>query len=243
MKKLYLLIILISGGMYAQLGNFCNDPIVVATLPYTTSDNTANYGDNYDPPTSASVACGAGTSGNFYLSGNDVIYSITPTVSGTINIQLPSSVAWVGLFVFTNCSDIGGAPYACNCSSSAGDRVINNMIVTAGQTYYIVISSWAAPQTIAYTMNITGTAFLGVQDNVVNNTIDIYPNPVKNELIINSSLTIQEVVLFNLNGQQVLRKSVDFNKVSLSELPTGFYMIEMKDTNGAVYTKKVLKTN
>ena len=60
MKRLYLLIILISGGMYAQLGSFCNDPIVVATLPYTTSDNTANYGDNYDPPTGVPVACGAG---------------------------------------------------------------------------------------------------------------------------------------------------------------------------------------
>lgn len=243
MKKLYLLFILASGSLYAQPGNLCNDPIVITSLPYTTSDNTANYGDNYDPPTSTPILCGSGTSGNYYLTGNDVIYSITPTISGAINIQLPGSVGWVGLFVFTNCADIGAAPYACNCSPSAGDRTINNMQVTAGQTYYIVISSWAAPQTIAYTLNITGQAFLGINDTVVNNAIAIYPNPVKNELIINTTVSIQEVVLFNLNGQQVLRKSVDFNKVSLSELPAGFYMIEMKDTNGAVYTKKVLKTN
>src|SRR4051812_37924830 len=120
MKKLYLSLLFVSFGAFAQPGNLCTDPIVINTLPVSLSDNTANYGDNYDPPVATPIACGAGTAGNYYLTGNDVVYAYTPTVNGNVNIQLPNVVGWVGLFVFLECADIGTPPYACNCSSAAG---------------------------------------------------------------------------------------------------------------------------
>lgn len=61
MKKLYCYFLFASLGIFAQTGSLCTDPNVIAALPFTTSDNTSNHGDNYDPPTSASIACGAGT--------------------------------------------------------------------------------------------------------------------------------------------------------------------------------------
>src|SRR6478672_4755731 len=130
---------------HAQVGTLCTNPIVITSMPYSTTDNTANYADNYDPPTGTPISCGAGTAGNYYISGNDVIYSYTPAQNATLTLQIPGAVAWTGLFVFTSCAGIGSAPYACNCSSAAGNRTINNMAVTAGQTYYILISSWATP--------------------------------------------------------------------------------------------------
>lgn len=100
---------------------------------------------------------------------------------------MPSSVAWTGLFVFTSCAGIGSAPYACNCSSSAGTRAINNMPVTAGETYYIVISSWSTPQTIPYTLNITGT-FLGVTEVAQQKSLKLYPNPVTTILNLDTDI-------------------------------------------------------
>jgi hypothetical protein len=242
MKKIYFLFLFVATFSFAQPGNLCTDPIVISGLPFTTTDNTANYGDNYDPPTTTSIACGAGTSGNYYLGGNDVIYAYTPTSNGYISLQIPSALAWTGLFVYTSCTGIGTPPLACSCSSGAGNRVINNLSVTAGQTYFIVISSWPTPQTVAYTLNVT-TAPLDAADFSATKTIELYPNPVKNDLTINSGLNIKSITVFNINGQRMMEKTVSNNTVSLSELAVGYYLVQLTDTDGVVYSKKLLKSN
>ncbi len=240
MKKLYFYFLLISVGAFAQPGNLCTDPIVIASLPFSVSDNTANYGDNYDPPTATPIACGSGTAGNYYLGGNDVVYAYTPSVSGTVNIQFPSSVGWTGLFVFASCADIGVAPYACNCSSAAGNRTINNMSVTAGATYYIVISSWPAPQTIAYTLNVTD-ATLAV-DNAENpKSLKIYPNPVTGILNLNTDASVASVSIITVNGQRFNAKLNDQNQINVESLVTGFYILEMITDEGTTVYKNFLK--
>ncbi|WP_284652586.1 T9SS type A sorting domain-containing protein [Flavobacterium terrisoli] len=240
MNKLYTLFLFITVGMQAQPGNLCTDPIVITTLPYSTTDNTSNYGDNYDPPTGASIACGAGTAGNYYLGGNDVIYSFTPAVSGTVTIELPSSVAWTGLFVFTSCAGIGAPPYACNCSSAAGNRTISNMAVTAGTTYYIVISSWPAPQTIAYTLNVTQTT---LDNNEVSQpkSVALYPNPVRHELFLETNDIIKNVNIISVNGQRLTAKLQSNNSINVEGLSAGFYILEMTTEDGVTLHKNFIK--
>lgn len=240
MKKLYALFLLVTVGMYAQTGSLCTDPIIISSLPYTTTDNTANYGDNYDPPTATPIACGAGTSGNYYLGGNDVIYSYTPTANGTITIQLPSSVAWTGLFVFTSCAGIGAAPYACNCSSAAGNRTINDMAVTAGQTYYIVISSWPSPQTIAYTLNVTQTSLENNQIDYTESLV-LYPNPVRNQLFLDTDFAIKNVGIISVNGQRLTAQLLDNNSINVEGLSAGFYILEMTTEEGLLLHKNFIK--
>src|SRR5690606_2775638 len=67
---------------FSQVGTLCNDPIVIASLPYTTTDNTANYADNYDPDTDFWLPINGVEDeyANYYHGGNDVIYSYTPAV-------------------------------------------------------------------------------------------------------------------------------------------------------------------
>jgi hypothetical protein len=139
---------------FAQ-GSTCENPIVIGSLPYSTTDNTSNYADNYDPQTATHPACTGGTNGNYYHGGNDVIYSYTPTADTSINIRMPDVVGWTGMFVYASCADIGVSYVACSTSSAAGDREINELSVTGGQTYYILLSTWPSPQTFAYTLNIT----------------------------------------------------------------------------------------
>ena len=240
MKKLYISFLLVTAGMYAQPGNLCTEPIVITSLPFTASDNTANYGDNYDPSTATPILCGAGSSGNYYLGGNDVIYSYTAAGTGTINIEIPSSVAWTGLFVFSSCAGIGSAPYACNCSSSAGNRTISNMAVTAGETYYIVISSWPAPHTIAYTLNIT-VVNLENSDMASTKGLKLYPNPVTNILNLDTLAVIKNVSIITVNGQRIETKVVNGNQINVENLQNGFYILEVNVEEGTKIYKNFIK--
>ena len=74
-------------------------------------------------------------------------------------------------------------------------------------------------------------------------TISIYPNPSSDHKInIDSSITIDDLQLINLNGQLVLEvKNPAFNNNSytLENLPQGFYFLKLS-SNNQLLTKKVI---
>ena len=132
-------------------GLTCATPIIVGTLPYTTTDTTANYGDNA-PIEGSPGASGCGSTNN-YLNGNDVVYSFTPTFSGTINVAMTPTGTWSGIFAYSSCANIGVNCLAGVANSGSGIRTFD-LPVVAGSTYYFVISTWPAPQTTGYTLVI-----------------------------------------------------------------------------------------
>ncbi len=133
------------------LGATCEASIEVTTLPYSTTDNTSNYDNDYSGSPGAS-GCGS-TFG--YLNGDDVVYSYTAPTDGVISIDMTNNGAYSGLFVYNSCDDIGVDCAAGGVGGFAGDDVsIPDFAVTAGETYYFVISTWAAPQTTPYTLTI-----------------------------------------------------------------------------------------
>src|SRR5690606_39965458 len=89
-----------------------------------------------------------------YLGGDDVAYSYTPTSDTTITITLTPGATWSGLFVYDECADIGA-----NCLAGVANSTSNvrefELTVTAGNTYYIVVSTWPTPQSIPYNLTIT----------------------------------------------------------------------------------------
>lgn len=131
-------------------GSSCVDPHVVTELPYSATDNTANYFDAIYEGTPG----GCGTTSN-YLNGNDVVYAYTPDTDTSITVNLTPTATYAGMFIYGSCEDIGT-----NCMAgavngwSSAALSIAEFPVTAGQTYYIVISTWATPQTTAYTLDI-----------------------------------------------------------------------------------------
>lgn len=155
-KKLLLTLVALVGianfTAYAQTGFTCNNPIVITALPYQTNDNTANYGDTTDQSQPSSCA---GTTMN-YMTGNDVFYSYTPTVSGVLSIQMSPLAGWSGIFVYNGCANVGLNCVAGAANSGVGMRTIPALSVVAGQTYIIVISTNAAPQTLGYSLSIQG---------------------------------------------------------------------------------------
>src|SRR5690554_2751448 len=144
-----------------SVGEDCSAPIEIATLPYTTQDNTSNYTDN---PNIEGTPGGCGVTGS-YLNGNDVVYAYTAENDGAIIISLSGLTAnYAGIFAYADCADIGSACIAGATNSSSTADMGFELTVVEGETYYFVISTWATPQTVGYTLEIAALACPAVTD-------------------------------------------------------------------------------
>ena len=86
-------------------------------------------------------------------------------------------------------------------------------------------------------------SFLTTNTYDLENTIYIYPNPViNNEVTITSQIELKSIKLININGQVVQEiknpTRID-NSYRVSNLPCGFYLIQMTSEN-AIATKKLI---
>ncbi len=134
------------------VGEVCGNPIVVGALPYSTTDETENYGDDYTGAPGASCS-----STSNYLNGDDVVYSYSPGSNTSIDVDLTAIGSnYAGIFIYTDCADIGNTCVTgATNGGSTGDLAISDFLVSSGTTYYIVISTWASPQSTTYTLDIT----------------------------------------------------------------------------------------
>jgi len=132
----------------AALGESCSNPLVIpSALPYFTTSNTSAFANNYN----ASGSTGCNTTGN-YLQGNDVVYQYTPDATGNINIKLTGTAPNAGVFVYSDCANIG---VSCLAGATGNGTVeIPTYAVTAGTPIYIVISSSGATAVTAYNLSV-----------------------------------------------------------------------------------------
>lgn len=70
----------------------------------------------------------------------------------------------------------------------------------------------------------------------------LYPNPTQNELNINLSHgAIEEVTIYDVTGQLVLRSVAGTASVDLSDLRSGLYFITVTTTDQKTFTDKIMK--
>jgi len=88
--------------------------------------------------------------------------------------------------------------------------------------------------------------FVITTGNLATTTFDkadfsVYPNPVASELSIQLPVNtiIAEAVIYNLAGQQVLQSNQ--NHIDVCSLPSGAYFLKATATNGAAFTRKIIK--
>lgn len=129
-------------------GSTGDAPIVIETLPYTTSDDTIYYGDDY-----TNTATGCEGSGS-YLGGDDVVYLYQATSDMSLNVTFTPDGTWSGIYVYTSPADIGSACWIYNSTNSAAVESMFELAVTTGNDYYFVISTWPSPQNVSYTFSV-----------------------------------------------------------------------------------------
>src|SRR5690606_21510235 len=125
---------------------------VTTPLPYSDTNDTANFGNPYEGTPGDATLCGTDQN---YLNGNDVVYHFTAQNTELVDIEMSNLSDFYGaVFVFDSCGDIYTS---CLAGAVAGpsdnDFKINDFQVTAGEDYYIVVSSWLS-SSIGYTLEI-----------------------------------------------------------------------------------------
>jgi len=86
------------------------------------------------------------------------------------------------------------------------------------------------------------TSALSVQEIELSQSLRVYPNPVTNSLTIQAQMTIKEIVVFNMLGQQMSGLTTNANRVSIdmSNYPTGIYFAKVTTDQG-IETMRVMK--
>lgn len=77
------------------------------------------------------------------------------------------------------------------------------------------------------------------QNLELENKIKVYPNPSSNFVYISviSELEIQSVKVFDLNGKIVMQSQNQLNKLNISELNSGLYILQIKTNKGLAFKK------
>lgn len=115
-----------------------------------------------------------------------------------------------------------------------GDTTIVLVLKVGGGTAYDVLLD---------NVSIVETTESSVQ-TASNSSLDIFPNPIENELNIRLASQIQEVNLVNLMGQTVKtfnNLSADEVSLDVSGIKAGIYFIVVRDVNGKIDVSKSIK--
>ncbi|MDN6279645.1 MAG: choice-of-anchor J domain-containing protein, partial [Psychroflexus sp.] len=145
-------------------GESCADPLVITGLPYATTDDTSNYGNNYE---NGDNPC----TGN-YLSGDDVVYAFTPANDMEVNISMSNITGlWSSISVLDACLDDTPNCVASESNPSSDDRLLEEVALVGGETYYILISTWAVPDSVGYDLDIN-EVFCSPPSDIVLDNVD-----------------------------------------------------------------------
>jgi len=77
-------------------------------------------------------------------------------------------------------------------------------------------------------------------DNLLNNNITIYPNPVIDLININTTLTILEVEIYDVLGKRLNYIKVNNRKIDVSGVNSGVYILKIKTEIGIILKKILL---
>ena len=108
-------------------------------------------------------------------------------------------------------------------------------------------ANWETNNSTGYThlppaCDFTSTLSLEGQTNL-ERAIDLYPNPMKNELNIRllTEVNLSKVTIIDLNGRTIVQLNDNFDRpIDVSSLSSGVYLVQM-EANNRVVTKKLVK--
>lgn len=166
--------------------------IQIPSLPYSDVGRSTCGEVNDVKSSNVSNVCGSSS----YYTGEDAVYSFTPTATGQIDITLNSSGSYTGLMLYQGCPLSGGTCIA-NAQSSTGNKTLKCVNVTAGQVYYLVIDSYASlasPACYPFDLSISG---VNTAVNVCNMNYSASSIPFNFETFTGTSLPMTDDVLFS----------------------------------------------
>jgi hypothetical protein len=206
-------------------GDVCETAIPL-TLPVVNHfGSTVNFADDYDVS-----PC---TPFSNYMDGNDKVYSITLEYEGYLTGSILG--AYGSIHVLDKCPVEELEKRNCKASASGPNGGDFEKRIEAG-TYYVIISTWAPPQTVDYLLNLSFRG-LGVDDDQLLSSMKVYPNPTSGMFTVSISNTEAKdmtLELVNISGQTVYRNEVKSvysytEEIDASAFAKGVYYLKVND--------------
>jgi len=125
--------------------------------------------------------------------------------------------------------------YAINNPLLTCIQVDDEKTANSGEAPY---DSWSIDTTVSYSEDCEN--YLGLNDEILINTINLYPNPVTGYFVIESKLHIIKVEIYSVLGQKLKEVNSDFDFLTTADLLRGIYMIRIYSEKG-IAIKKLIK--
>lgn len=197
------------------------------------------------PNSSTTIPSSATNFGNYYLCGpNTNMYDTLPNANGCRNVFVNSGCNLItkstGCFAYEviyakNSSTVVIRPGA-NVSTKIVFEPLAVIINQAGITNTFACSSITFP-----TVNC-GVTFIS-ESKALDSQIEIYPNPTTDKLNIQFTSDRKEVIkaqIINNTGQVVKAVELNYNdkQISIGDLPSGVYLLNLKDKFSSTLQKR-----
>ena len=101
------------------------------------------------------------------------------------------------------------------------------------------ITSGTYPTDVAAIPSALMLFTLSTTDFNIENVI-MYPNPAQDYITISNSSTVNKVVIHDVTGKEVMRTNIVNNRVNISQLKSGMYLVNLVGNQGNI-VKKLLK--
>lgn len=178
-----------------------------------------------------------------------VWFTFTAPASGAVTVStdiLPGDIGDSQLTIYEAPTDVNdlstlGAEVGCDEDSGTNGGLLSIATLTglvSGDTYYIQFDGYSGAEG-TFCMEVTDD--LGIDDQTFN-SFSYHPNPVSSTLSLKASSEIQQIVVYDLLGQEVLKtypNSLE-STLELSNVQEGAYLMKVT-INGSEGTYRLIK--
>ncbi len=201
---------------------------LISTFPVSEKNNTDN-----SPTATINIEA---ENGYLYFSSIGELYGLNLTATDNIGLLgqpliLNSNMIFAQNITST-CYAIGLATAYTPANNEIFMKIpfspsqnINNLI------FNLIVNGESKQATVKLTTGIT---------DLIEQSVFLYPNPVNNILFINGFTTNPTISIYDTDGKIVLSRNIPDNKIDISNLMSGFYLIKIHDNN-KITTMKFIK--
>lgn len=230
--------------------------VVINNSTFVNNDYNGTYGNSITASGNGSVNLNIHNSIFWQntVNGTAATRDISDGLSSTYDVFIRNSIANVssnagtyGTFNITNVTTLDTAIYNLHLDSDYKPTSASNYIIDQGDNAYYDVALFGDLDlsgndrifntTIdlgAYEYNST----LGIDDIVLNtNSVKLYPNPVSDRLFFKSAEQVENISIYNVNGQLIKQVIETTNGIDVSVLSSGLYMIQIKTSNNTINQK------
>ncbi|WP_397363161.1 endonuclease [Olleya sp. R77988] len=227
-----------SNNKALEIANFTGSDITDLSayeLRLSSNGNSA-WTATYNFPGGASI-----NNNDVYVIGNGSLAVCTGVVDNSNNtITGFNGNDAIGLFKNGVLIDILGT-LGDNSNFAQNTTLVRNSNISGGNTTFDIAEWTSSASNTCTDLGQHTQAVLNVT-SINKNEFKIYPNPVKGNLLTIENSQNSRFEIYNILGKKILNGTItpNNNKVSLSSLSKGVYILKLENKNGTV-TKKLIK--